>query len=67
MREYVTVQGDLWDSIARQLYDNEALMHILIDANPQYRNIAVFPANCILIVPEITRAVRVTWPPWRVG
>ena len=67
MRNYTTVQGDMWDSIARQLYRNEALMHILIDANPQYRNIAIFPANCVLNVPDAPRAVRVTWPPWRVG
>jgi len=67
MRKYTTVQGDMWDSIARQLYNNEALMHILIDANPQYRTIAVFPANCILAVPEIPREARVTWPPWRAG
>ena len=65
MRKYTTVQGDMWDSIARQLYNNEFLMHILIDANPQYRNIAIFPANCVLTVPEISRAARITWPPWR--
>jgi len=65
MTKYTTTQGDMWDSIARQLYNNETLMHILIDANPQYRNIAVFPANCVLLVPEISKAVRVTWPPWR--
>ena len=65
MRSYTTVQGDMWDSIARQLYNNESLMHILIDANPQYRTIAIFPANCLISVPEISRAARVTWPPWR--
>ena len=65
MRKYTTTQGDMWDSIARYLYNNESLMHILIDANPQYRNIAVFPANCELVVPDVSRGATITWPPWR--
>ena len=66
MRKYRTTQGDMWDSIARFFYNNESLMHILIDANLQYRDIAVFPANCELVIPDISGEVRVTWPPWRV-
>lgn len=68
-RLYQTTQGDFWDSIARQLYGirSEVLMHILIDANPQYRNVAIFPANCELIIPDVSREAKVTWPPWRAG
>ena len=67
MRKYRTTQGDMWDSIARHLYSDESLMHILIDANPQYRDIAIFPANCELAVPEVSNEVRVSWSPWRTG
>ena len=65
MGRYITSQGDMWDSIARRLYNSEALMWLLIDANPQYRHVAVFPANCELAIPEVSREVRVTFPPWR--
>ena len=65
--KYRTTQGDMWDSIAKHLYGsgNEKLMHVLIDANPQYRNIAVFSANCELVVPDVSIETRITWPPWR--
>jgi len=64
---YRTTQGDMWDSIARQVYGNEFYMHILVDANPKYRTVVIFSANCILTIPEITRDVGVSWPPWRAG
>ena len=67
MRKIRTAQGDMWDSIARREYGSEQLMHILIDANLQYRNIAVFPANIELAVPEVSTRERVTFPPWRAG
>jgi hypothetical protein len=65
MRKYITTQGDMWDNIALFLLDDESLMHLLIDANPQYRDVVVFPANCELAIPEIPRGQRVDFPPWR--
>jgi len=65
MRKYTTTQGDMWDNIALLMLGSEDLMHLLIDANPQYRNIAIFPANCELVIPEIPRGQRVDFPPWR--
>ena len=56
--------GAFEDMIDRK---NESLMRILIDANPQYRNIAVFPANCELAVPEVSSEAKVTWLPRRAG
>ena len=61
------MQGDMWDTIALRMYGSEPLMHVLIDANPKYRDIAVFPANCELRVPEASKEVRITSPPWRAG
>jgi len=67
MGSYRTSQGDMWDSISHRVFGDERLMHLLIDANPQYRELAVFPANCELTIPEVSREERVTFPPWRVG
>ena len=65
VRVYRTAQGDMWDSIALRELGAEHHMHLLIDANLQYVDIAVFPANCELIIPEITTTERITFPPWR--
>ena len=63
--KYVTVQGDTWDSIALRLLGNETLMWMLIYANPEYRSVAVFPANIELVVPEVLKKTGVSFPPWR--
>ncbi len=67
MRKYTTSQGDMWDSIALRLYGNERFMHELVGANPGYRSVAVFPANLVLNVPDISTEEKVTFPPWRRG
>lgn len=65
MRKYRTMQGDLWDMIAFRVYGVEQLMYILIDANPQYREVAVFPANCELNIPDVSTEERIDFPLWR--
>lgn len=62
---YRTVQGDCWDSIACALWGSELFMHKLIEANPVYADILVFPAGIELAVPEVTPAtVAKGLPPW---
>ena len=65
MRKYITTQGDLWDVISHRVYGSEMHIHKLIELNPDYRDVVVFPANCELSIPEITTQERVTFPPWR--
>ena len=67
MPNYTTTQGDTWDMISLRVYNNEKFMHTLVDANHQYRNIALFPANCELVIPELPRGEKIVFPPWRVG
>ena len=67
MREYVTVQGDTWDLIAYKVYDNEAYMNKLIEANPEHRETVFFSANVRLKVPEIEMPIPTTLPPWKRG
>ena len=67
MRSYTTAQGDTWDKISLDLYGDERHMHRLMDANPDYRDMVVFPANCVLAAPRIDTKSRVDFPPWRSG
>lgn len=62
---YTTIQGDMWDSIAYKVYGRETGMTALLEANQQYRHIAVFPAGVTLVVPEDTTPDTSLLPPWR--
>lgn len=66
MDRYITTQGDMWDSISLHVYNTEKLIHVLIESNPEYRNIVIFPANCELNIPAISREERISFPAWRV-
>lgn len=65
LNTYTTTQGDMWDNIAYKLYGSEAGMNTLLDANKQYADIVVFPANIVLQVPEYTAPKTSNLPPWR--
>lgn len=62
---YTTVQGDMWDSIAKKIYDNELGMNALLEANEPYRDVVVFPAGVILNVPDYEAPKVDMLPPWR--
>ena len=62
---YTTISGEEWDVICFKHYGTEMVMDQVIQANPQYMHIAVFPAGIELILPEIN-IVQTTQnkPPW---
>lgn len=64
-KTYTTSQGDMWDLIAKRLYDDEAALNVLLQANPAYIDTVVFPAGVVLVVPEYTAPVTSILPPWR--
>ena len=67
MKTYTTIQGDTWDIIAFKHYPaqgKELLTSILIQANTQYINTVIFPAGCVITLPEVTPALPKTLPPW---
>lgn len=64
-RTYTTIQGDMWDLIAKRLYNNEASLNVLLRANQQYADIVVFSAGIVLEVSEYTAPVTSMLPPWR--
>lgn len=63
---YMTVQGDMWDSIAYKVYGDTNHVDVLIGANPQYRYIYVFSAGLELEVPDIEEKTAASGlPPWK--
>lgn len=67
MNIYVTVQGDMWDSIAKKVYGTENAMDALMKANPEHLSVAVFGAGVEILLPQFTaqQAERAAAPPWR--
>lgn len=63
-KEYRTTQGDMWDSIAKKTMGSEYFLSELIDANPQYREVVIFPANIRIIIPDVDTESIQPSPPW---
>lgn len=65
-KTYYTIQGDMWDGIAKKLYDDESGVNALLEVNQQYADIVVFPAGIILDVPDYEKSTPTSLlPPWR--
>ena len=62
---YTTKSGDMWDSIAHMQLGNVNYVHLLIRANKEYRKYYIFPSGIVLTLPEISRRVSETMPPWK--
>lgn len=67
MKQYQTIQGDMWDSIAKKVYGTEKAMELLMQANPEHLDTAVFGAGAILYLPQFTAKEQESTmaPPWR--
>lgn len=65
MNRYTTKQGDMWDSISKKVYDNEAGMTRLLEANTEHSGIVIFPAGIELNIPNWEALKAETLPPWR--
>lgn len=63
--EYTTMQGDTFDMLALDAYDDEFKAHLIIQANPQYANVLVFDAGVKLTIPIIEQEAASTLPPWK--
>lgn len=64
-KAYVTVQGDMWDSIAHKQLGGVEHTDKLMNANQQYREYYTFPAGIVLTLPEITETAGDALPPWK--
>ena len=67
MKTYKTIQGDTWDSISYKFYENEKYISNLISENPEYREIAIFSANVLLKIPDISEneVSKTEFPIWK--
>ena len=66
--EYVTNQGDTFDAIAMDLYDEETLSSEIIRENPNYADVLEFDAGITLYLPVIENVEEITTkPPWERG
>lgn len=63
--EYVTMQGDTFDILALDAYNDEFKAHIIIQANPQYADKVIFDEGFKLKIPIIQEDVAETLPPWK--
>ncbi len=65
-KEYVTQEGDTFDALALQMYEDETLAHYIIEFNPDYSDVLVFEANVQLRLPIVDEPeTSDTLPPWR--
>ncbi len=67
MKTYTTIQGDMWDSIARKQLGDVHHTDRLMRANRQYLGYYTFPAGIVLTLPEIPQSgsASVSLPPWK--
>jgi len=59
------MQGDTFDMLALDAYNDENKAHIIIQANPQYANVLIFDAGVRLKIPLISQDTIDTLPPWK--
>lgn len=66
MTQYITKQGDTFDSIAFKVFGDRRYTRELMEANPNHLEIVVFSGGIVLDVPEITEEITTgDQPPWR--
>lgn len=63
--EYTTIQGDTFDILALDAYNDEFKAHLIIEDNPQYANVVVFDAGVKLKIRKIQQEAAATLPPWK--
>lgn len=63
---YTAKGGDTWDRIAMKAWQDEGMMHLLIQANPELSRIVVFEGGEKVRIPVIEEPKnKSSLPPWR--
>lgn len=65
--EYITKDGDRWDSIAYEFYSDPTLYESIVVANPEVPITPILPSGLKLKIPvlEYSNEIEFTLPPWR--
>lgn len=66
-QQYVTNQGETWDTISLDFYGTPYKVKELIDCNPQYSDVLIFDANVMLNIPILDDEQAGTLAPWKRG
>lgn len=65
-KTHITAEGDTFDSLALEYYDDEKMASTIIQANPDHCATLIFEAGVSLVIPDVsTVAYPETLPPWR--
>ena len=63
--EYKTIEGDTFDSIALDFYNEEKYASLIIQSNNEYRTVIIFDSGKILKIPVIEESSVESLPPWK--
>ncbi|RCX20877.1 tail protein X [Anaerobacterium chartisolvens] len=63
--EYTTLQGDTFDMVALDFYNEESYASVIIQANPAHCKTIIFDAGVTLKIPIIEEKAQETLPPWK--
>lgn len=67
-KDIKTVEGDTFDGLALEFYDDEQQAGLIIWANPNHCDTLIFEAGVELRIPIVKNvALPETLPPWRRG
>ena len=62
----VTVEGDTFDALALEFYNDEKQASTIIKANPDHCDTLIFEAGVELTIPdEVAATLPESLPPWR--
>lgn len=61
---YKTKSGDMWDSIAKEVYGNESYASFLMTNNQEHLNYFIFPEGIKLVIEDKPEEASVL-PDWR--
>lgn len=63
-REYRTISGDVWDSIAKKVYGDEFQVSFLMTNNQEYLDYFIFPEGIVLKIEDLPER-KGYLPEWR--
>jgi phage tail protein X len=65
-KTHITAEGDTFDALALEYYNDEKLASTIIQANPDHCATLIFEAGVSLAIPEVSSVTYPeTLPPWR--
>lgn len=66
IKVYLTSYGDMWDMIAKKTLGDEKYTKHLLDANPEYLKIVIFPEDVAIKIPEVDVLEVGEMPSWMI-